>query len=140
MKKVLFILFIFSACSKENSKRNQTSLTTLSRLQNVWKLVSVKAYADRGFTIDSGLGFFSSGSDYYDFRKDGNLYGYVLGSLNITAYNLLADDSTILVYEIHNGVKSTNADSIYIRTITERSLILAARNDAGDWGKFSFKK
>ena len=49
-------------------------------------------------------------------------------------------DSVLLVNQSYSGVLSPKTDTVSIRIITTSSLVLANRNPAGDYGKFTFKK
>lgn len=136
---VSLLLIMSASCSKETDE-NPDDEPTNTRVQQTWTLVSVKAYADRGLTQDSGFGYYSSGGETYEFRNNGKLYAVTSFGRDTADYQVLPDDSTMLVYQYVNGVRPSTADTIYIRTLTDVSLILATINPAKDWGKFTFKR
>lgn len=138
---VFLLLMTAVSCSKDkDTDDTPNEETAKATLQQSWTLVSVKAYGDRGFTYDSGYGYYSQGGETYEFRNNGKLYAVTSFGRDTADYQLLSNDTTMLIYQYANGVRPSIPDTLYIRTLTNTALILATMNPSGDWGKFTFKK
>jgi hypothetical protein len=141
---LLSILYVLAnSCSKNNdvsASGNTVPSAALHLLQNKWTLSSLKAYPSRDFSGSDYIGVNGNGTDYYDFRADGNIYVYALGVHDTAAYKFLSNDSTLLLYGFNEGVKATVPDTATVIKITADSLIWWHRNLAGDYAKFSFVK
>jgi hypothetical protein len=134
---------VIYSCTKNNdvsATSGTESAPSLPLLQSKWLLSSLQAFPTRDFSGQDFIGVKGNGSDYYDFRVDGNIYVYALGVHDTAGYKFLANDSTLLVYGIKDGVKESVPDTAIIIKITTDSLTWWHRNFAGDYAKFSFVK
>jgi hypothetical protein len=153
LKKIFFylmllgtILTIVVSCTK-NSDQSVTTppppptpQPVSKKLQNLWKVVSVDVFVNRDFSGASYHGFDGSGTDTYNFTSDGKLYAYMFKSIDSCRYTLLPDDSTIFLYNILPNAPPIKPDTVYIRQMTDVTLVLAVRSLANEWDRIIFKR
>lgn len=113
--------------------------TTLTKFQNIWIFQSLVVYPTSDLTGTPFPGLTGNGLWNFNFTSTGKLYTFMVGSFD-TANYILRPDSILLVNQYYGGVVSVKTDTVSIRSITTNSLVLANRNQAGDYGKFTFKK
>ena len=135
------ILLFHISCSKppDPDPPTTTVTTTLSKLQNIWIFESLNVYPTTDLSGAPFPGLKGNGIWYFNFSSTGKLYTFMVGSFD-TANYVLRPDSVLLVNQYYSGVLSPKTDTVSIRMITTSSLVLANRNPAGDYGKFTFKK
>ena len=128
MKTILIIIlmiFFGTSCKKESTLPISP---TLQLIQNDWTVISVRI-------------FFPNGSNYLllndnqHFRKD-NLRitksgGIISSSLDTAKYNLLPDDSTLLFYQIRNGIQDNKGDTAFVKTITDHLFVYYFKRNDG---------
>ncbi|NVO10309.1 MAG: hypothetical protein HXX16_10140 [Bacteroidales bacterium] len=147
MKEKLFALIIFIAlftsCKKEEIDNRSYKLTLL---QHEWKPISSWIFLRNG-SIYRIIPFNST-----NFKPDGKVvcpyytsdpslpYPYLRLEYYIQGYQLLPDDSTLLFYQIVNGVQSTKADTSIILTLTNQQLIFYSINKKFIRGLDSLKR
>jgi hypothetical protein len=146
MKQIILALFIpilFFSCKKEQSDTNNTpSATPLSRLQNLWILDSVILYPNSN-VYGNYLFAFKPFQDYVDFRKDGKVYSYggsPMVSYDTAAYELLSNNTTLLISVIKKGIAASKPDTAHIMKLTDHALMYRNRNPVGEHGRWVLKR
>ncbi len=89
--------------------------STISLMQHQWMIVSVNGEA---------LRYLGKAGDYFNFATDGFLYEHMSNIYDTAAYTLLADNSSLLLYPIINGVKSTVASNYKIKLLSNNQFII----------------
>ncbi len=130
------------SCSKSDPARRDPPPepeTLAEALQHTWTFESVKAYRDSSFSGDSLAVIFGNPNDFMHFSANGKLYTVLIGSIDSADY-ILHPDSTLLINQYYNSIPAAVPDTVSIRVLTNSQLILARRNEGGDWGKFTLRK
>jgi hypothetical protein len=95
MKKIIlyaaiFTALIFAACKKNNDKPSSPSL------EGKWRLVNENVIdVENGIGVDT-INYTGIPADYVDFRSDHNVYSFVAGSLDTSAYQILNNNKVII--------------------------------------------
>ena len=132
MKQLLTLLvcglILFASCKKDTTLSNSD---TLKLIQNTWTSISSRLYTPNSSTITIQVK-----DSFQVFRSDGYLLDCIGKNINYpnlpplplllsdtSTYTLSQDNSTLLFYPINDGIKRTNADTIIIRTITDKLFV-----------------
>ncbi len=121
-------LILFASCKKDNIVSNAD---TLKLIQNNWTSISSRLYTPNSSTITiqvkDSFQVFRSDSYLIDCIGknviDPNLPPLAILLSDTSSYTLLQDNSTLLFYPIYNGIQRTNADTVNIRTITDKLFV-----------------
>lgn len=133
------------SCSKSDTARRDPpvdppeSKTLAESLQHRWTFESLKVYRDSSCSGDSLAAIFGNPNDFMHFSPNGKLYSLLIASIDSADY-ILHPDSTLLINQYYNSIPATVPDTLSVRVLTNSQLILARRNEGGDWGKFTLKK
>ncbi len=120
MKNLFMILVGFVALLIISCKKTSTNgQDTLSLIQHKWMIISVNGEA---------LRYLGTASDYFNFSTNGFLYEYMGSRYDTSAYTLLSDDITLLLYPVTNGVKSNMASNYNIKVLSNNQFIIAGSN------------
>ena len=108
---------IFSNCKKSDS--TTTPRPILNAMQATWTLKSARCYQDPSIILPYSL------PTYFTFNTNMSAVFYTPGALSIpTTYNLLADDSTIIM----ENALSSIPDTFVIISITPTEFIYHGKN------------
>jgi hypothetical protein len=135
MAATILMAFMLVSCNKETAFSTvPTALslkptTALTLLQNSWissESVEIPYYGD------SSWGWFGNGVFPYSISFSQTGIAVIYNSIDLSddqwydtcAYRLLADDSTLLFYQISDGVQTGSADTAKIRVINDSALVL----------------
>lgn len=83
-------VLLLSSCDKDDDEQ-----TALQRLQNKWKIDSIKTVFHTPPT-NATITYTGQAADYYDFRADGKLYTSVNGDLDTLLYNLINNNQIVV--------------------------------------------
>ncbi|HXB44657.1 MAG TPA: hypothetical protein VNV85_11390 [Puia sp.] len=120
MRNLFMILVGFVALLIISCKKTSTNgVDTLSLMQHKWMIISVNGEA---------LRYVGTANDYFNFSTNGFLYEYMGSRYDTSAYTLLSDDITLLLYPVTNGVKSNIASNYNIKVLTSNQFIIASSN------------
>jgi hypothetical protein len=72
------------------------------------------------------LQYVGTADDYYNFTISNILYTYVNKRHDTSAYSLLSDDHTLVLYPVVNGVKSATATNFNIDSISASALTISS--------------
>ncbi len=117
----LGITIFLSSCNKSNSTTDERS--RLNSLQGTWKIKSARCYQNPNIIIGYPP------DAYYKFNSDlsGFVYaGSVTNQYYNFTYNLLADDSTLVVQSSSSG--GSSLDTSVITTLTPTELVFHGKN------------
>ncbi len=147
MKEKLFALIVFIAlltsCKKEEVDNRSYKLTLL---QHKWTPIVSWMYLRDGSKFKlipfESVTYTSDWKviiPYYVYDPTFPPPFYKLKYL-VNGYQLMPDDSTLLLYPVTNGIQSTEADTSYIQTITDHLLVYNFINNNFIWGLDSLKR
>ncbi len=128
------------SCSKEESLEFPVSA---GLLQNKWILDSILVYDDADLTGPAFKGYDGDDTNYFDFRRDGKVYVYAgipTPEYDTAAYTTINDTTTLLTYDIVNGIQLPVADTSTIYNLSSTSLILITKNEIDEYEAFYFKR
>jgi hypothetical protein len=120
MKNLLIIVFGLVGLLIISCKKTSTGAPdTLLLIQHKWMIISVNGEA---------LRYVGTAGDYFNFSTNGFLYEFMGSRYDTSAYTLLSDDITLLLYPVTNGVKSSIASNYNINLLTNNQFIIASSN------------
>ena len=117
--------FIFSSCKKSNNTTNARPI--LNAMQGTWTLTSARCYQDQSIILPH------TSPPYFTFNTDMSVNFSSPGSVSFpTTYDLLADDSTIIMQINSLGPAR---DTFVIVSITPTEFIYHGKNTyLHSWG------
>jgi hypothetical protein len=117
MKNLLIIVVGLVGLLIISCKKTSTGAPdTLSLIQHKWMIISVNGEA---------LRYVGTANDYFNFSTNGFLYIYMGSRYDTSAYTLLSDNITLLLYPVTNGIKSNVALNSKIKVLTNNQFIFA---------------
>ncbi len=118
MKKLFLVAVALSAIYIISCRKtNHSSSGNLSLIQHKWMVVSINGEA---------LRYLGTADDYYNFGTDGILYRYVGKNYDSSAYTLLSDNRSLLLYPIVNGIKSSTASDYNIVILSNAQFVITS--------------
>ncbi|WP_276480099.1 hypothetical protein [Paraflavitalea pollutisoli] len=116
---LLPFLLIGVAC---NSLKDQVAD---SRLHHKWQFSSGEIFYDSALSMPTGRVALLPLGSTYDFSKHNLLYRYMPNQRDTAAFRLAAGDSMLLTFAYIKGELWQEADTSYIRSLTDHQLTLA---------------
>jgi hypothetical protein len=116
MKKLFIIFAMLIALLPVFCKKTGSDTTAaLALIRHKWMLVSHNGEA---------LRYVGTAGDYYDFNVNNLLYEYAAQTYDTLAYKLQADNKTLVMYPITNGIKSTVPVNYTIKVLDSSHFVL----------------
>ena len=124
----IVLLSLFSNCKKDKVENKSCKLILL---QNKWTPISSWIFFPNGtkYQLLPPISVtFTSDRKEINQSYVGTPSGTIIQE-DILAYQLLPNDSTLLFYNITNGVQATNADTATISTLTNHLLVYYSKEN-----------
>ena len=101
MSIILLLSMGFTACKKESTPQPKTTQEKLSGKWNFVSTISNHFYSGSSHIITTT----GAAGDYVDFRNDGKLYSYIIGSYDTIAYGIVNEskiwiDNTTYTFDL----------------------------------------